>query len=63
MGNGTHCDDINECLAIENSNEYLCNNTGVCKNSIGYYYCECQSGYMNAENSSVCIGNINCKSM
>jgi hypothetical protein len=55
-GNGSQCEDIDECSLVDKPNEFLCNNTGKCINTIGFYKCECQKGYTNTDNSSVCLG-------
>jgi hypothetical protein len=55
-GNGTYCEDIDECKMFKDPNKSLCNNTGVCINTIGYYNCECLSGFERMNNSVLCTG-------
>jgi hypothetical protein len=58
MGNGTHCDDIDECNQVADPNRVFCNNTGKCENTIGFYRCECFKGFERTNNSNSCIGKI-----
>lgn len=43
-------------MSVQNSNDILCNKTGICKNTIGYFNCECVEGYTSDLNSNLCIG-------
>ena len=36
---GSVCEDVNECWSIS------CDGRGVCMNTIGFFYCDCFSGY------------------
>ena len=58
VGNGKNCIDLDECSQFSNANEYLCNNTGNCINTIGYYRCDCFKGYTPSNDSNICIGNF-----
>ena len=58
-GNGSFCEDIDECKMFKDPNKSLCNNTGVCANTIGYYNCECLSGFERMNNSVLCTGIFN----
>ncbi len=55
-GNGTHCEDVDECSLFTNPNHHLCNNTGACVNTVGYYYCDCFKGYDKVNGSIICSG-------
>ena len=41
MNTGGQCEDINECLQIPS----LCVPYSNCKNTVGTYECECQTGF------------------
>ena len=56
IGNGSQCEDIDECTLVSNPNMFLCNNTGKCVNTVGFYRCECLSVYKNIDNASACVG-------
>ncbi|CAF0723375.1 unnamed protein product [Brachionus calyciflorus] len=60
-GNGTYCEDINECHLSQNSSKSLCNETGICVNTIGHYRCDCFNGFKNSENSTECIDEDECE--
>ena len=57
-GNGTYCEDINECSLIQDPNSHFCNNTGKCINTIGYYYCDCYKGFEKTNGSMICSGKF-----
>lgn len=59
VGDGKLCTDIDECYEYINSNATLCNNTGYCVNTIGYFRCVCLQGFSATNNSNVCTGKIN----
>ena len=46
FGNGTHCEDVNECYHNEYSN-HTCNDYDKteCLNTVGTYDCNCITGY------------------
>ena len=56
VGDGKFCADIDECFEYLNSNETLCNNTGFCVNTVGFFRCECLEGFSAKNNSNVCTG-------
>lgn len=56
IGNGKNCIDIDECSQYEKPNDYLCNGTGICINTIGYYRCDCLQGFTQLNNSNTCFG-------
>ena len=41
-GNGTYCEDINEC---SNATLNTCHSNAVCSNTMGSHSCSCKSGY------------------
>ena len=41
-GNGTHCEDINECDA----NTHNCDTNALCNNTMGGFECACAPGYI-----------------
>ena len=51
IGNGTQCEDVNECYANEYSN-HTCNDyeKTECINTVGTYNCSCIKGYSVVEN-------------
>ena len=51
FGNGTTCEDIDECLQTQNMFGHNCNlSRSQCVNTIGSYYCECKVGFENVDN-------------
>ena len=57
-GNGTYCEDVNECALSPNPIKDLCNNTGKCVNKIGYYNCDCFAGFEKTNGTVICSGKI-----
>lgn len=48
--------DLNEC----DTPEIYCGNKSKCKNTPGFYLCECFEGYEQAKNSSQCVDVNEC---
>ena len=48
-GNGTFCEDINECLGVN-----ACSDDATCQNAPGSYVCTCNNGFNG--NGITCIG-------
>ncbi|XP_059928984.1 uncharacterized protein si:ch73-105b23.6 isoform X2 [Gadus macrocephalus] len=58
-GNGTHCKDVNECLA-----EGRCHQRALCINAEGGFSCVCQQGFVGdgfyCEDVNECLFNATC---
>uniref|UniRef100_A0A915K1U0 Uncharacterized protein n=1 Tax=Romanomermis culicivorax TaxID=13658 RepID=A0A915K1U0_ROMCU len=55
-GDGYNCTDINECKSRK-----ICSENAQCVNTLGGYVCQCKTGFINANNKSLCLPDVNFK--
>ena len=56
QGNGTHCDDVDECATIGGSLGHHCTlEHGTCINLPGGYTCACETGYRMDSTNTTCL--------
>ncbi|XP_052810970.1 protein kinase C-binding protein NELL2-like [Mya arenaria] len=58
QGNGSYCEDINECLETGGRNGHYCHTDQKCENTIGSYKCKCMTEHSHHENQS-CASTLN----
>ena len=61
QGNGTHCDDIDECSHVGGEDGHHCTlEHGRCINLPGTYTCACDDGYKMDSTNTTCLPVDSC---
>ncbi|KAH3726401.1 protein kinase C-binding protein NELL1-like [Dreissena polymorpha] len=58
QGNGTVCEDINECLETGGKDGHYCHSDQVCENTMGSYKCKCSTVHSQREDRT-CPSSFN----